>query len=262
MIEIIASRLRAAGPRPVDSEVADVLVIGAGPAGLAAALAARERGLRVVVVDQGAGLGGTILNFPRRKMVLTRPVELPGGGMLDREEYSKEQVLELLGREIGAPSPRGPLRRAPGRHRAARRRAAGPHLGGRPSRPRRGARARTPRHSAQARRARRGARQGHVPAARRRVLPRPARPGRRRRRQRDRGRDRPRAPGRQPGDDLLSQERLLPHQAEEPEDDRDHDRARSRARGVRDRSRVDRGGARRAAPRRARPSGSTTTTSS
>ena len=100
VIETIAARLRAAGARPADAEVADVLVVGAGPAGVAAALAARARGLRALVVDQGAGLGGTILNFPRRKMVLTRPVALPGGGNLDREEYSKEQVLDLLGREI------------------------------------------------------------------------------------------------------------------------------------------------------------------
>jgi len=101
VIETIAARLQRCGDRARDDEVADVVVVGAGPAGIAAALAARERGLRALVVDQGAGLGGTILHFPSRKLVLTRPVALPGGGALEREEYTKEEVLELLAGEIG-----------------------------------------------------------------------------------------------------------------------------------------------------------------
>jgi len=98
VIDTIAGRLRGAPPAPAGT--LDVLVVGAGPAGLAAALAARLRGLAVGVIDQSAGLGGTILHFPSRKMVLTRPVELPGGCALSREEYTKEEVLELLGKEI------------------------------------------------------------------------------------------------------------------------------------------------------------------
>jgi sarcosine oxidase subunit alpha len=43
----------------------DVLVIGAGPAGLAAALAASARRVRVVVCDEQAELGGSLLAEPR-----------------------------------------------------------------------------------------------------------------------------------------------------------------------------------------------------
>jgi len=100
VVSSIAKRLRTEGPRPAAAEQVDVLVVGAGPAGIATALAAREHGLRARVVDQAPALGGTILHFPRRKMVLTRPVELPGGAALSREEYSKEELLELLGRQI------------------------------------------------------------------------------------------------------------------------------------------------------------------
>jgi len=97
---VVAARI-AAEPRPLLPGRHHLIVVGAGPAGLAAALAARESALDVLVVDQSATLGGTLLHFPRRKMVLTQPVELPGGGALEREEYSKEELLELLEHQIG-----------------------------------------------------------------------------------------------------------------------------------------------------------------
>ncbi len=99
VVETIAARLAAEGVGRRGGEH-DLIIVGAGPAGLAAALAARERGLDALVVDQGDGLGGTILHFPRRKMVLTRPVGLPGGASLGREEYSKEELLALLSSEV------------------------------------------------------------------------------------------------------------------------------------------------------------------
>ena len=44
----------------------DVLVVGAGPAGLAAALAARASGARVIICDEQAQFGGSLLGEPRR----------------------------------------------------------------------------------------------------------------------------------------------------------------------------------------------------
>ncbi len=95
---IAARRRRDAAPTAPGTH--DLVIVGAGPAGLSAALAAREQGLDALVVDQSDGLGGTILHFPRRKLVLTRPVGLPGGAALVREEYSKEELLELLQGEV------------------------------------------------------------------------------------------------------------------------------------------------------------------
>src|SRR5258708_32146769 len=43
----------------------DVLVVGAGPAGIAAALAAAESGARVVLCDETAELGGSLLSETR-----------------------------------------------------------------------------------------------------------------------------------------------------------------------------------------------------
>lgn len=97
----IADRL-AAPAHDADPDLLDLVIVGAGPAGLAAALTAAGRGLRFRVIDQGSGLGGTILQFPARKLVLTRPVSLPGGGALEREEYAKEELLEILGRALAA----------------------------------------------------------------------------------------------------------------------------------------------------------------
>jgi putative YpdA family bacillithiol system oxidoreductase len=72
--------------------VLDVLIVGAGPAGLAAGLTALSLGLRYAVVEQG-DVGGTILRYPRRKVVLTSPVELPLWGKLRFLEATKEQLL-------------------------------------------------------------------------------------------------------------------------------------------------------------------------
>jgi len=55
----------------------DLLIVGAGPAGLAAALAARAAGLPFRIIEQGE-LGGSMLHYPRRKLVMTHAVTLPG----------------------------------------------------------------------------------------------------------------------------------------------------------------------------------------
>jgi thioredoxin reductase (NADPH) len=72
----------------------DVVIVGAGPAGFAAALAAREHGLRTRTLEQDT-LGGAVAHFPRRKLVLTAPVVLPLVGHIKLRETTKEALLEL-----------------------------------------------------------------------------------------------------------------------------------------------------------------------
>lgn len=84
--------LAATRPPKVEG-VHQLLIVGAGPAGIAATLAAKEAGLDAVTVDQES-LGGTVLHYPRHKIVMTRPVDLPLYGRLSVSEVRKEKLLE------------------------------------------------------------------------------------------------------------------------------------------------------------------------
>lgn len=73
-------------------DVLDVVIVGAGPAGLAASLAAMQHKMRFVTVEQDT-LGGTVAHFPRGKIVMTKPVKLPLIGTVRITETSKEKLL-------------------------------------------------------------------------------------------------------------------------------------------------------------------------
>lgn len=72
----------------------DVVIVGAGPSGFAASLGAMKAGLRFVTVEQDS-LGGTVAHFPRGKLVMTRPAELPIVGKMKFTETTKEKLLEF-----------------------------------------------------------------------------------------------------------------------------------------------------------------------
>lgn len=73
----------------------DVVVVGAGPAGIAAGLGAIQHKLRYRIVDQEDSLGGTVYQYPRNKIVMTSPVHLPLIGKVKMTEVSKEALLEF-----------------------------------------------------------------------------------------------------------------------------------------------------------------------
>ncbi len=79
--------------RPQPGEHFDVIVVGAGPAGTSAALAALHEGLKVLVLEQGT-TANTIRNYPRQKFVMAEPVMIPVYGPLWMEDSSKESLLE------------------------------------------------------------------------------------------------------------------------------------------------------------------------
>ena len=139
------------------------VVVGAGPAGMSATLRLDGSAASASSSLEREELGGTIVHYPRAKVVMTGALELPGRGTVERQDDEQ-----------------GGARRAVGSmHAETRHRRAGPACASTGSRAKRGrlarrgsdgerraanvrARARPPRHAAQARRPRRGARQGRA----------------------------------------------------------------------------------------------------
>jgi putative YpdA family bacillithiol system oxidoreductase len=77
----------------------DVAIVGAGPGGLTAGLAAQQRGLRYILLEQGE-IGGAILHYPRAKVVMTQPLDLPVYGKVKVTDISKEDLVALWKRVI------------------------------------------------------------------------------------------------------------------------------------------------------------------
>jgi thioredoxin reductase (NADPH) len=73
----------------------DVVIVGAGPAGLAAGLGAIQHKLRYKILEQEDSLGGAIYHYPRSKIAMTAPVKLPLIGHVRMGEISKEKLLDF-----------------------------------------------------------------------------------------------------------------------------------------------------------------------
>jgi len=72
----------------------DLAIVGAGPAGFAAALTATSLDLKFVVLEQES-LGGSVFQYPRGKLVMTSPAELPLVGKVRFTNTSKEELLKF-----------------------------------------------------------------------------------------------------------------------------------------------------------------------
>lgn len=81
------------------ADVLDVLIVGAGPAGISASLRAIEKKLDYLTLDADE-IGGTVAKYPRQKLVLTSPVEFPMYGKFKKMEISKEELLGFWGQVL------------------------------------------------------------------------------------------------------------------------------------------------------------------
>lgn len=77
-----------------DNSTYDLIIIGAGPAGISASLTAKKHQLNFLTLEQDT-LGGTVFTFPRAKVVMTSPMNLPLFGKVKLYDTSKTELLEL-----------------------------------------------------------------------------------------------------------------------------------------------------------------------
>lgn len=80
-------------------DILDVAIVGAGPAGISASLAAKKYGLKALTLEQDS-LGGTVYTFPRAKIVMTSPMNLPLHGKVKLYNTSKDELLNLWNKVI------------------------------------------------------------------------------------------------------------------------------------------------------------------
>lgn len=90
--QAVGNIARTISKAKTDSE--DLVIIGAGPAGISATLEAKRLGLKTVTVEQDT-LGGTVFSFPRSKIVMTAPMDLPLYGKVQLTETKKSELLGI-----------------------------------------------------------------------------------------------------------------------------------------------------------------------
>ena len=93
-VDNIATKVPSLRAGKAAPDVLDLLIVGAGPGGISASLRAIEKKLKYLTVDEGE-IGGTVAKYPRQKLVLTSPVELPVYGKFKKTELSKEDLLKV-----------------------------------------------------------------------------------------------------------------------------------------------------------------------
>jgi thioredoxin reductase/Pyruvate/2-oxoacid:ferredoxin oxidoreductase delta subunit len=97
----VSARLAQTIPRASAApDTVDVAIVGAGPAGLAAALGLRAAGRSFRLLEQGT-VGGTVTHYPRQKIVMTEPLEVPFHGTLRKRQIGKEELLSIWRSVIG-----------------------------------------------------------------------------------------------------------------------------------------------------------------
>jgi putative YpdA family bacillithiol system oxidoreductase len=91
-IDTVVGRMAKFGAPDSAPNLYDVLIVGAGPAGISASLRAIEKKLNYLTLDEGE-IGGTVAKYPRQKLVMTSPVEFPMYGKFKKMQLSKEELL-------------------------------------------------------------------------------------------------------------------------------------------------------------------------
>lgn len=85
--------------KSTDENTFDVVIVGAGPAGISAALECKKEGLKYLVLETSQ-LFNTIENFPKGKLILAKPDELQQKSLLTIKDGNKESLLQEMKERI------------------------------------------------------------------------------------------------------------------------------------------------------------------
>src|SRR5688572_20836883 len=88
-------RKAESGNRKPESEVLDLAIIGAGVAGISAAIEAKKGGLNFAIFE-ATEIFSTVVNFPKAKPIYTYPTEMKLDGGLQFSADVKETLLEEM----------------------------------------------------------------------------------------------------------------------------------------------------------------------
>lgn len=86
--------------KKTDKAEYDLIIVGAGPAGISATLTAKKIGLSFLTLEQDS-LGGTVFTYPRAKVIMTSAMDLPLYGKVRLRETSKSQLLDIWNEALG-----------------------------------------------------------------------------------------------------------------------------------------------------------------
>jgi thioredoxin reductase (NADPH) len=95
----IVKRLKSLPTKTPNDDCFDTIIIGAGPAGISASLGALEKKLKYCTIEQDT-MGGTVAHYPRGKLVMTAPANLPLIGKTRFGEVQKEELLAFWSNAI------------------------------------------------------------------------------------------------------------------------------------------------------------------
>ena len=83
-----------------NSDIYDLVIIGAGPAGISTAIECKKKGINYIVLESNRILN-TIENFPKEKPITLRPDGVPLELPLEMNDGTKETLLDELTSQIG-----------------------------------------------------------------------------------------------------------------------------------------------------------------
>jgi len=89
---MLATGLRSVGSR---SGAVDVAIVGSGPGGLSAALTCIQRGLSYVLLEKDSLVASTIARYPKGKLIMVEPYDVPNFSLLPVFDSSKEEIIPI-----------------------------------------------------------------------------------------------------------------------------------------------------------------------